>query len=214
MVNDLPAPNPPATNNVEAYLAMLAGVQDLPMPATINNNVEYYLRYLVENGGIGGGGIPTTVIDTIWFGTQAQYDAIETKAEKTLYLVQEETTTANTLSASPAVLPLPKINLRSDNILDNIDNITPEEEIEEPQEEELEEEEPEGEEEKLAEEPQAEETEVEEPEVEEQEVVEEPEEVEETEEPQVEEPEVEEPVEVEEPQVEEPEEEENIESEE
>lgn len=196
MDNTLPAPNPPATNNVEAYLAMLAGVQDLPMPATIDNNVEYYLRYLVEHGG-GGGGIPTDVIDTIWFGTQAQYDAIATKAEKTLYLVQEETATANTLSASPAVLPLPKINLRNDNILDNIDNITPEEEIKEPEEEE----EPE--------EPQVEETEVEEPEAEEQEVVEEPEEVEETEEP-----EVEEPVEVEEPQVEEPEEEETKESEE
>lgn len=111
----------------------------------------------LSTGG-GGGGIPTTVIDTIWFGTQAQYDAIETKAEKTLYLVQEEITTANTLSASPAVLPLPKINLRSDNILDNIDNITPEEEPEEP------------------EDTQVEETEVEEPEVEEQEVVEEPEE--------------------------------------
>ena len=56
MDNDLPAPNPPATNNTEAYLAMLAGVEDLPMPSTINNNVEYYLRYLVENGGGGGGG--------------------------------------------------------------------------------------------------------------------------------------------------------------
>ena len=56
MENDLPAPNPPATNNTEAYLAMLAGVEDLPMPSTINNNVEYYLRYLVENGGGGGGG--------------------------------------------------------------------------------------------------------------------------------------------------------------
>lgn len=54
MDNDLPAPNPPATNNEEAYLAMLAGVEDLPMPSTINNNVEYYLRYLVENGGGGG----------------------------------------------------------------------------------------------------------------------------------------------------------------
>ena len=53
MNNDLPAPNPPATNNVEAYLAMLAGVENLPMPATINNNVEYYLRYLVEHGGGG-----------------------------------------------------------------------------------------------------------------------------------------------------------------
>jgi lysophospholipase L1-like esterase len=60
MDNDLPAPNPPATNNVEAYLAMLAGVEDLPMPATIDNNVEYYLRYLVENGGGGGGGGETT----------------------------------------------------------------------------------------------------------------------------------------------------------
>ena len=30
--------------------------KDLPMPKTINNNVEYYLRYLVENGGGGGGG--------------------------------------------------------------------------------------------------------------------------------------------------------------
>jgi len=147
MDNDLPAPNPPATNNVEAYLAMLAGVQDLPMPATINNNVEYYLRYLVEHG-IGGGGIPTTVIDTIWFGTQDQYDAIDPKAEKTLYLVQEETTTANTLSASPNVLTLPKINLRNDNI-------TPKEEIKEPQTEEL------KEEEKLAEEPQVEEPELE-----------------------------------------------------
>jgi hypothetical protein len=56
MDNQLPAPNPPATNNVEAYLAMLAGVPDLPMPATINNNVEYYLRWLVEHGGGGGGG--------------------------------------------------------------------------------------------------------------------------------------------------------------
>lgn len=56
MENDLPAPNPPATNNTEAYLAMLAGVEGLPMPSTINNNVEYYLRYLVENGGGGGGG--------------------------------------------------------------------------------------------------------------------------------------------------------------
>jgi len=147
MDNDLPAPNPPAVNNVEAYLAMLAGVQDLPMPATINNNVEYYLRYLVEHG-IGGGGIPTTVIDTIWFGTQDQYDAIDPKAEKTLYLVQEETTTANTLSASPNVLTLPKINLRNDNI-------TPKEEIKEPQTEEL------KEEEKLAEEPQVEEPELE-----------------------------------------------------
>jgi outer membrane biosynthesis protein TonB len=172
MDNDLPAPNPPATNNVEAYLAMLAGVQGLSMPATINNNVEYYLRYLVEHGGGGGGGIPTTVIDTIWFGTQAQYDAIATKAEKTLYLVQEETTTANTLSASPAVLTVPKINLGNANILNNV--VTPEEEIEEP----------EGEEEKMSEEPQVEEPEVEEteepqeeePEVEEQEVVEEPEE--------------------------------------
>jgi outer membrane biosynthesis protein TonB len=166
MDNDLPAPNPPAVNNVEAYLAMLAGVQGLSMPATINNNVEYYLRYLVEHGGGGGGGIPTTVIDTIWFGTQAQYDAIATKAEKTLYLVQEETTTANTLSASPAVLTVPKINLEKANILNDVDNIAPEEEIEEP----------EGEEEKMSEEPQVEEPEVEETEVEEQEVVEEPEE--------------------------------------
>lgn len=57
MDNDLPAPNPPATNNVEAYLAMLAGVKGLPMPATINNNVEYYLRQLVEYGvaGLYGG---------------------------------------------------------------------------------------------------------------------------------------------------------------
>ena len=38
MDNDSPAPNPPATNNVEAYLAMLAGVEGLPMPATIDNN--------------------------------------------------------------------------------------------------------------------------------------------------------------------------------
>ena len=135
MDNDLPAPNPPATNNVEAYLAMLAGVQDLPMPATIDNNVEYYLRYLVEHGGGGGGGIPTDVIDTIWFGTQAQYDAIATKAEKTLYLVQEETANANTLSASPAVLNLPKINLGNANILNDVDDITPEEEIEEPEKE-------------------------------------------------------------------------------
>lgn len=148
MYNDLPAPNPPAVNNVEAYLAMLAGVQDLPMPATINNNVEYYLRWLVEHG-IGGGGIPTTVIDTIWFGTQDQYDAIITKAEKTLYLVQEETATANTLSASPAVLTLPKVNLGYNNVLNN----TPKEEIEELKEEE-----------KLSEEPQVEEPEVEEPE--------------------------------------------------
>lgn len=162
MDNDLPAPNPPATNNVEAYLAMLAGVQDLPMPATINNNVEYYLRYLVEHGG-GGGGIPTDVIDTIWFGTQEQYDAIVTKAEKTLYLVQEETATANTLSASPAILTLPKINLGNANILNNVDNITPKEEIEEP----------EVEEENLSEEP--EEEPVEEP-VEEEIVEEEPEE--------------------------------------
>lgn len=138
MDNDLPAPNPPATNNVEAYLAMLAGVQDLPMPATINNNVEYYLRYLVEHGG--GGGIPTDVIDTIWFGTQEQYDAIDPKAEKTLYLVQEETATANTISASPTVLNLPKINLGNANILNNVDNITPKEEIEEPEEEIVEEE--------------------------------------------------------------------------
>lgn len=158
MDNDLPAPNPPAVNNVEAYLAMLAGVQDLPMPATINNNVEYYLRYLVEHGGGGGGGIPTTVIDTIWFGTQDQYDAIDPKAEKTLYLVQEETATANTLSASPAVLTLPKVNLGYNNVLNN----TPKEEIEELQKEELKEKEPEGEEEKLPEEPQVEEPEVEE----------------------------------------------------
>ena len=166
MDNDLPAPNPPAVNNVEAYLAMLAGVQDLPMPTTINNNVEYYLRYLVEHGGGGGGGIPTDVIDTIWFGTQEQYDAIDPKAEKTLYLVQEETATANTLSASPAVLTLPKVNLGYNNVLNNIDNVTPKEEIEEPQKKELEEGEPEGEEEKLSEEPQEEETEeVEEPEM-------------------------------------------------
>ena len=118
---------------------MLNGVEDLPMPATINNNVEYYLRKLVEGGG--GGGIPTTVIDTIWFGTQDQYDAIDPKADKTLYLVQEETATANTLSASPTVLTMPKINLGNTNILNNV--VTPEEEIEEPQEEEPEEEEPE-----------------------------------------------------------------------
>ena len=36
------------------------------------------------------GSIPNTVVDTIWFGTQDQYDAITPKASKTLYLVQEE----------------------------------------------------------------------------------------------------------------------------
>lgn len=85
----------------------------------------------LSTGG-GGGGIPTTVIDTIWFGTQAQYDAIATKANKTLYLVQEET--ANALSASPTVLTLPKVNLEKSNIVDTV--ATPEEEIEEPEEEE------------------------------------------------------------------------------
>lgn len=106
----------------------------------------------------GGGGIPTTVVDTIWFGTQDQYDAIETKAEKTLYLVQEEVVSANTLSASPTVLTLPKINLEKTNILNNV--VTPEEEIEEP-------EEPQVVETELVEEPQIEEPEVEEPEEEE-----------------------------------------------
>jgi hypothetical protein len=119
MVNELPAPNPPATNNVEAYLAMLAGVTGLPMPETINNNVEYYLRYLVEHGGGGGGGtsdynqlsnlptlnghtiegtmtspdldiIPNDVVAAFWHGTEAQYDAIATKDAKTLYLIEEE----------------------------------------------------------------------------------------------------------------------------
>ena len=123
MDNELPAPNPPAVNNVEAYLAMLNGVEDLPMPATINNNVEYYLRKLVEGGG-GGGGIPTTVIDTIWFGTQEAYDLIDPKATKTLYLVQEDVETPVSLSLNairnvetlidrPTVTPTiePKLNI-------------------------------------------------------------------------------------------------------
>lgn len=33
--------------------------------------------------------IPNTVISNFWVGTQAEYDAIETKNEKTLYLIQE-----------------------------------------------------------------------------------------------------------------------------
>lgn len=44
-----------------------------------------------------GGGIPTDVVDSFWFGTQAEYELIETKNEKTLYLIQE-TTSLNSLS--------------------------------------------------------------------------------------------------------------------
>ena len=47
---------------------------------------------------VSGGGIPTTVIDTIWFGTQEEYDLIDPKATKTLYLVQEDVETPVTLS--------------------------------------------------------------------------------------------------------------------
>lgn len=35
------------------------------------------------------GSIPDTVVDTIWFGTQAEYDQISPKASKTLYLIEE-----------------------------------------------------------------------------------------------------------------------------
>lgn len=35
------------------------------------------------------GSIPNTVIDTIWFGTQAQYDNLQSYSDKTLYLIQE-----------------------------------------------------------------------------------------------------------------------------
>jgi len=122
----------------------------------------WYENQWYEKVSTGGGGIPTTVIDTIWFGTQAEYDAIETKAEKTLYLVQEEVVSANTLSASSTVLTLPKIKSVNTNILNN--DVTPEVEIEEPQEEAEVEEEPEvvEESEEPQEEPQAEEPEEEE----------------------------------------------------
>lgn len=84
----------------------------------------------------GGGGIPTTVIDTIWFGTQAQYDLIEPKAEKTLYLVQEET--ENALLSSPRIVQLPtvdrSINLNKSEIIEEPIEKIEEEEVEEPEE--------------------------------------------------------------------------------
>ena len=146
MDNELPAPNPPAVNNVEAYLAMLNGVEDLPMPATINNNVEYYLRKLVE-----GGVMPAGVVDNIWFGSQAEFDLIDPKAEKTLYLIKEESAALNTLNLSsprsietpitPSI-DTPKVTLNRDiNVEDNpIEETVEEPEIEEePEETEIEE---------------------------------------------------------------------------
>lgn len=65
------------------------------------NTSKLYVWYndqWYEKEAIGGGGIPTTVIDTIWFGTQEAYDAIDPKATKTLYLVQEDVETPVTLS--------------------------------------------------------------------------------------------------------------------
>lgn len=81
----------------ESYLAKIAG-QSVEVPEKPESRIEQYLAYIAENGGSGGGGIPTTVIDTIWFGTQDQYDAIDPKATKTLYLVQEDVETPVSLS--------------------------------------------------------------------------------------------------------------------
>ena len=80
----------------ESYLAKIAG-QEVTIPEKPESRIEQYLAYIANNG-TGGGGIPTTVIDTIWFGTQDQYDAIDPKADKTLYLVQEDVQTPLSLS--------------------------------------------------------------------------------------------------------------------
>ena len=99
----------------ESYLAKIAG-QSVEIPEKPESRIEQYLAYIAENGGGGGGGIPTTVIDTIWFGTQEQYEAIDPKAEKTLYLVQEEVEAVNTLNA-PSVVLTPKLDLNRENVV-------------------------------------------------------------------------------------------------
>ena len=75
----------------------------------------WYSDQWYEKEAIGGGGIPTTVIDTIWFGTQEAYDEIDPKAEKTLYLVQEDVTEPVTLSLNnrriETIIPREEINI-------------------------------------------------------------------------------------------------------
>ena len=88
MADNLPEPK----SRKEQYLAKAAGM-GVSIPEKPESRLEQYLDAIANNGGGGGGGgggIPTTVVDTIWFGTQDQYDAIQSKANKTLYLIQEE----------------------------------------------------------------------------------------------------------------------------
>ena len=127
----------------------------------------------------GGGGIPTTVIDTIWFGTQEAYDEIDPKADKTLYLVQEDVETPVTLSLDNRnIQPILQPEINREPLVELV------EEIEEPEVKEVVEEIPEEVEEDIPEEAEeVEETpeEVEEiPEEVEEDIPEEAEEVEET----------------------------------
>ena len=90
-----------------------------------------------------GGGISTSVIDTIWFGTQEAYDLIDPKAEKTLYLVQEDVETPVSLSLNsprnietvierPVVVPNSGLkNTIANNIEEEVGEDTPEETTEE-----------------------------------------------------------------------------------
>lgn len=62
----------------------------------LNDTWEEAIENKEQGGGGGGeGGISSDTIETIWYGTQAEYDEIDPKDSATLYLIEGDVSTAS-----------------------------------------------------------------------------------------------------------------------